>query len=138
MNADPTQNTEDMQAPLKRNVGLSVLALAASTGTLVCCVLPAVMVSLGAGAALAGMVSAVPQLIWLSEHKAWVFGLAFALLALSGLMLWNARRLPCPADPQLARTCQRLRRVSHWLYGIACVATILGALFAFVLPLFGE
>lgn len=121
-------------APLRRNVGVAALALVASGGTLICCVLPAVMVALGAGTTLAGLVTAVPQLIWLSEHKAGVFGLAFAMLALSGAMLWRARRLPCPADPNLARVCRRLRSFSAWLWAIALACTVLGATFAFVLP----
>ncbi len=123
-------------APLKRNVGMAFLALLASGGTLVCCVLPAVMVALGAGASLAGLVTAVPQLIWLSEHKAGVFGLAFAMLALSGATLWRARRMACPADPQLARACQQLRIASVTLWAIALGCTLLGATFAFVLPRF--
>jgi hypothetical protein len=122
-------------APLRRNLGLAVATLAASTGTLVCCVLPAVMVALGAGASLAGLVTAFPQLVWLSEHKPMVFGLAFLLLAVSGVVQWRARSLPCPADPRLAAACSRLRRASWWLWGFALAATLLGALFAFVLPL---
>ena len=128
----------DLNAPLRRNLGMAVITLAASSGTLVCCVLPAVMVALGAGASLAGLVTAVPQLIWLSEHKPLVFGTAFALLAVSGFVQWRARRLPCPADARLAAACTRLRRASWWLWGIALAATITGAVFAFVLPLFGE
>jgi hypothetical protein len=128
----------DLNAPLRRNLGMAVITLAASSGTLVCCVLPAVMVALGAGASLAGLVTAVPQLIWLSEHKPLVFGTAFALLALSGFVQWRARRLPCPSDPRLAAACTRLRRASWWLWGIALAATITGAVFAFVLPLFGD
>ena len=124
----------DAQAPLRRNLGVALLTLLASGGTLVCCVLPAVMVALGAGAALSGLVTAVPQLVWLSEHKAAVFGLAFALLVLSGAMLWRARTLPCPADPALARACTRLRRVSVALWSVATACTALGAVFAFVLP----
>ena len=120
--------------PLRRNLGLSFVALVASSGTLVCCVLPAVMVSLGAGAALAGLVTAVPQLVWLSEHKAGVFGLAAALLLLSGIALWHARSLPCPTDPRLAATCGRLRRWSAGLWIAAALAVTVGALFAFVLP----
>jgi hypothetical protein len=123
-----------LPAPLKRNVGLAFLTLAASSGTLVCCVLPAVMVALGAGASLAGLVTAVPQLVWLSEHKPLVFGVAIAMLALSGIVQWRARRLPCPAEPALAAACTRLRRASWWLWGIALAATVTGALFAFVLP----
>jgi hypothetical protein len=122
------------QAPLRRNVGLSLLSLLAAGGTLVCCVLPAVMVALGAGAALAGLVTAVPQLVWLSEHKGLVFGFAAGMLTLSGAMLWRARGLPCPADVKLARTCARLRRISLLLWWIAGLATATGAVFAFVLP----
>ena len=117
--------------PLRRNVGVAFGTLLASSATLVCCVLPAVLVSLGAGAALVGLVSAFPQLVWLSEHKGWVFGIAGVLLAGSGAMLWHARRLPCPADPAAARSCMRLRRISHTLYFIAGGSYLLGALFAF-------
>ncbi|HEU0305543.1 MAG TPA: hypothetical protein VFR30_01090 [Lysobacter sp.] len=124
----------DAQAPLRRNLGVALLTLLASGGTLVCCVLPAVMVALGAGAALAGLVTAVPQLVWLSEHKAVVFGAAFALLVLSGATLWRARTLPCPADPVLALACTRLRRASVVLWSVAMVCTALGAVFAFALP----
>ena len=122
------------QVPLKRNLGVAFVALLASSGTLVCCVLPAVMVALGAGAALAGLVTALPQLIWLSEHKATVFGLAFAMLGVSGALLWRARRLPCPSDPALARACTRLRKASNVLWWIAAACAALGATFAFVLP----
>jgi hypothetical protein len=118
----------------QRNVGVAFGTLLASSATLVCCVLPAALVSLGAGAALVGLVAAFPQLVWLSEHKGWVFGIAGALLLASGLMLWHARRLPCPADPAAARSCNRLRRISAVLYWIALASYMLGALYALVLP----
>lgn len=127
-----------LSTPLRRNAGLAFLALAASSGTLVCCVLPAAMVALGAGASLVGLVTAFPQLIWLSEHKPLVFGVAFAMLALSGIVQWRGRRLPCPADPRLAAACTRLRRLSAWLWGLALTATVVGATFAFVLPSLGD
>jgi hypothetical protein len=120
---------------LSRNVGLAASALLASSATLVCCVLPALLVALGAGAALAGLVTAVPQLIWLSEHKPLVFGLAAALLAVSGLALWRGRSLPCPADDQAVVACRRLRRISVVLYVLALACFAVGAAFAFVLPL---
>jgi len=117
-----------------RNAGVAMGTLLASSATLICCVLPAVMVSLGAGASLASLVSAVPQLVWLSQEKAWVFGAAALMLAASGWMLWRGRSLPCPADPRAARACATLRRVGSTLYGIALVAFLTGATFAFVLP----
>ncbi len=118
-----------------RNTGLAIGALLASSATLLCCVLPALLVAIGAGAALAGLVTAIPQLIWLSEHKLLVFGLAGALLLISGASLWIGRHAPCPVDPALARSCQRLRRISTFIYVIAVLAFSLGATFAFVLPL---
>lgn len=123
-----------MTDPHSRNVGVAAGALLVSTSTLICCVLPAVLVSVGAGAALVSLVSAVPQLIWLSEHKGFVFGFAGAALIVSGVMLWNARRQPCPVDPVAARSCARLRRTSARLYGLAVVAFVIGGIFAFALP----
>jgi len=119
---------------LNRSVGLAVGALLASSATLVCCVLPAVLVAIGAGAALAGLVTALPQLVWLSEHKPLVFGVAGVLLAISGWAISRSRSEPCPADPYLARACMRLRRVSAIIYWVALGAFALGAIFAFVLP----
>jgi hypothetical protein len=92
------------------------------------------MVSLGAGAALAGLVTTVPQLVWLSEHKALVFGAAVSMLALSGALLWRARRLPCPVDQAAALACRRLRTASAVLWWAAMFGVGTGALFAFVLP----
>jgi hypothetical protein len=123
-----------MTDALRRNAGLAFGSLLASTATLLCCVLPAVLVSLGAGAALAGLVSAAPQLVWLSERKAWVFSIAFALLMASGAVIRRARRLPCPVEPSAARACMRLRRLSAGLWWSSAAALLLGATFAFLLP----
>ncbi len=122
--------------PHRRNAGLAVGTLLASTTTLLCCVLPAVLVSVGAGSVLVGLISAVPQLVWLSEHKLAVFGTAAMLLLLSGLLIWRSRGLPCPTEPTAARACTRLRRLSARLYAISLAAFALGVLFAFVLPEF--
>ncbi len=120
-----------MNDPSARNVGIAFGTLLASTTTLVCCVLPAVLVSIGAGATVVGLVSAFPQLIWLSEHKSAVFGIAAALLFVSGIVLWRARRLTCPTDPVLARSCTRLRKMSQGLYLVSAAFFLLGAAFAF-------
>jgi len=117
-----------------RNVAVAFSTLLASGATLVCCVLPAVMVSLGAGAALVTLVSAFPQLVWLSEHKLLVFTAASALLLVGGLMIWRARYAPCPVEESAARNCRRLRRLSVAVYAAALVAFGTGATFAFLLP----
>jgi hypothetical protein len=117
-----------------RNIGVAVGTLLASGATLLCCVVPAILVSIGAGAALVALVSAIPQLVWLSEHKGWVFVAAGGLLLLSGAMIWRARSLPCPANATLARSCARMRRMGLGIYGLAVVAYCVSATFAFVLP----
>jgi hypothetical protein len=119
---------------LVRNLVLSAVTLLSSAGALVCCVLPAFLVALGAGAVLAGLVTAMPQLVWLSEHKLLVFGSAFALLVTSGAATWYSRTLPCPTDPAAAQACQRLRRINVALYGISLLCFALGLTFAFILP----
>jgi len=127
-----------VKTPQARGIGVAATALLARTATLVCCVLPALMVALGAGAALVGLVTAFPQLVWLSEHKLVVFGIAGLLLAVAGAFLAWARRQPCPADPEAARLCQRLRSISHALYAVAVVSFIAGAVFAFLLSRFAR
>ena len=67
-----------------RNIVLEVLTILSSFSTLVCCALPAALVSIGAGAALASVVTAVPQLVWLSEHKIPLFAFAGFMLVLVG------------------------------------------------------
>jgi hypothetical protein len=110
------------------------LSLFTSSGTLVCCALPALLVALGAGAALSSLVSAVPALVVLSEYKEAVFIFAGVMLAASGWLQWQNRFAPCPIDPELARACTRTRQQSRWLYGISLFIYGVGGFFAFVLP----
>ncbi len=112
------------------------LSLFFSAGTLVCCALPALFISLGMGASLAGLVGAFPQIVWLSEYKLAVFSFAAIMLAVAGIMTLRARNLPCPADPAQARACTRLRRISAGIYIFSLVAFLIGAFFAFVAPYF--
>ena len=113
----------------------SVLSLFASGSTLVCCALPALLVALGAGAALSSLVSAVPQLVWLSEHKVGLFTGVAVMLALSGFMQWRARSLPCPVDPALAAACTRTRKFSNRVYLFSLSIYLVGGWFAFIAPL---
>lgn len=122
----------------RKQIIAPVLSLFASAGTLICCALPALMVSLGMGAVLAGLVSDFPQLVWLSKHKAAVFGTAAILIGAAGIMLWHARNLPCPADPAQARACRKLRMASFVIYGLSVMFFGTGAFFAFIAPLVME
>jgi hypothetical protein len=110
-------------------------SLLASAGTLVCCALPALLVAVGAGAAvLASAVTAFPALVWLSEYQEAIFAGAAVMLLLAGVMQWRSRALPCPVDPVLAKACMRTRRVGLAVYLGSVAVFGVGALFAFVLP----
>lgn len=120
---------------IQRTRTASVLSLFTSGSTLICCALPALLVALGAGAALSSLVSTVPQLVWFSEHKEIVFAFAAVMLAISGILQWRARLLPCPVDPELALTCTRTRRTSLALYLLSVALFLIGGFFAFMAPL---
>lgn len=116
---------------------LSTATLFASTGTLLCCALPALFVALGAGSVFAGLVSNIPQLVWLSEHKGLTFGVAGVLLGTSAVLQWRARKMECPADPQLAEACRTNRRWMGPAFWLALAFFGIGAFFAFAPTLLG-
>jgi len=111
---------------------VSTLALFGSLGTLLCCALPALLVSIGAGAAVIGLVSAVPQLVWLSEHKVGLFIFAGVMLVISGTLRHLNRNAPCPIDPAQARSCMRLRRISSGVFIFSVTVYSVGFFFAFI------
>ena len=123
---------------LRANKRLNLLSLFTSGSTLICCALPAALVAIGSVATLTSLISHFPQLIWISEHKPLVFGLAGAMLLLAGWLQWRARLLPCPADPQLAALCTKTRRQSLWIYWVSVMIFLIGAFFAFIAPLLVE
>ena len=116
----------------------SVASLFATSSTLVCCAIPAVLVALGAGAALSSLVAVFPQVVWLSEHKEGLFAFAGVMMAASGVLQWRNRTAPCPTDPALRDACLRTRKVSRVVYGVSVAFYLVGGWFAFVQPLLSE
>jgi hypothetical protein len=116
----------------KTHKTISTLALFGSFSTLFCCALPALLVSIGAGAALIGLVNAVPQLVWLSEHKIGLFIFAGVMLTLSGVMRYVTRNAPCPADSAKAEACARMRRFSLGIFIFSLTLYCVGLFFAFL------
>ncbi len=122
------QSLDEVKPP---SVVPAVLSLFTSTGTLLCCALPALLVSLGMGAVMAGLIETVPQIVWLGKHKVWVFGVAGVVLTAAGVMQWHARSLPCPIDPVKAKACARLRAFSWIMWWVSVTLFAVGAFFAF-------
>ncbi len=119
---------------LKGSKLVSYFGLFSSFGTLLCCAIPSTLVLLGFGAALAGFLSDFPQLIWLSENKGIVFGLSFFMLGISYLSQKYAEKLSCPIDKK--EDCTETRSWTRKIFLGTLFINLIGATYAFVLPLF--
>ena len=115
-----------------REKTLSILSIFTSSGTLICCALPALFVTLGMGATLGSLVSSFPQLRWLTLHKIEIFVFAAVMLSIAGFFQYRARYAPCPLDPELARVCMRTRKISLVLFFISVGFFLVGFFFAFL------
>ncbi len=107
------------------------LILLTSTGTLLCCALPIMLVSLGFGAVVASMASNLPFLVTLSLYKSWVFlGSALLLLA-AGWALYRPGRT-CPTEPELAQLCDAAHKLNCRLYWLSLSIWCAGFFFAYI------
>ncbi len=121
----------DADSDTRAEVALTWATLFASTGTLVCCALPILLVTLGLGATVAALTNAFPLLIKISEYKTWVFAGAGVMLILSDWIMYRPNRT-CPSDPELARICaqtlkwnRRILWTSATVWGIGFFAAYL-------------
>ncbi len=111
------------------------LALFASMGTLVCCAIPIVLVTMGMGATVAALTTNFPLLITVSQYKTYVFTASGLLLGLSGWLLYRPGRA-CPTDPILAAYCDRAQLWNRRLLWISAVVWGVGFFAAYLaLPL---
>jgi type II secretory pathway component PulF len=98
--------------------------------TLLCCVLPSLLVLFGLGTTVAALTSALPWLVTLSRHKGWVFLAAGIFIVVS--RLYQTRLAPrvrvegaaCPTP--LGRWTNRIWWLSVVLYacGVAAVYVV--------------
>lgn len=115
-----------------RNSFLNYLTLFSSMSTLICCALPALLVSFGLGAVIVGLTSTFPALVWISENKLLVFGVTGGLLFVNGSMLWLNRNAPCPVEPSLRDACMKGRKFSIIIYLLSFSIYVVGLFFAFI------
>ncbi len=114
---------------------ISWLTLFASTGTLICCALPIMLVTLGFGATVAAMTSNFPMLVTLSEHKSWVFTFSALMLLFSLWLMYRPGRA-CPVEPEKALACARAQRWNRRVLWSSIVIWTIGFFAAFLaLPL---
>lgn len=108
------------------------LVLFTASGTLVCCALPIILVSLGFGAVVASLNYNVPGLVFLAENKYWTLGLSGLLLLILAWVIWRPNQA-CPADPELARQCQLAKRWNQRIFWTSAFIWLTGFFFSVAL-----
>ncbi len=124
--------SNDLKTSSWKNNIVASLSLFTSTGTLICCALPALLVTLGMGASLAGLMSTAPWITAISDYKIYIFIAGGIMLALSTWLQWRARHAPCPIDPKQAKACMRLRKTSWGILVVSIMLYLIGFFFAFL------
>ncbi|MBK87441.1 MAG: hypothetical protein CMQ44_01155 [Gammaproteobacteria bacterium] len=112
----------------------NIFSLFASTSTLICCALPALFVTLGAGASFASLLSVFPFLIVASQYKVQISLAALVMIGLAGYIHYRTARLPCPTDPELGRACLTSRARARYVYYFSVSLFIFASLFTYVVP----
>lgn len=110
---------------------LSFFSLFTSASTLLCCALPALLVTLGLGPVLASVIGVFPQITVLSEYKFSVFSVSLVFLILGGVALWQSQKKTCPLEQK--ENCKTTRDWSRPLYFISVGLWCIGFFSAFIL-----
>lgn len=111
---------------------LGWLTLFASSGTLVCCALPILLVSMGFGAVAASLNYNIPGLVILAENKAWALGLSALLLLFLAWVIWRPGQ-NCPTDPRLAAYCEKAKKWNRRIFRFSVTIWAIGFFFSYLL-----
>ena len=127
---------DNKQSELKnlqlREKSLTLFTLFTTTGTLLCCALPIIFVTLGFGASIAAMTSSLPFLVTLSHHKVWVFLFSGFMLLVSGWLMYRPGRT-CPMDSAHAQACQSTNKWNRRIYWSSVAIWLTGFTAAYIL-----
>ena len=119
---------------IKESINLGFLSLIASSSTLICCALPALFVTLGAGATLASIVNIFPELIIISKYKIYISIFALLFLIIAGILIKKASLQPCPTDPNLRDICMKTRKRSRVIYLTSVFIFTFASIFTYIIP----
>lgn len=110
----------------------SFLALFTSTGTLLCCALPAAIAGIAGGSAVVSLISTFPWLAPLSRHKIWIFIAAGLMIVFSGILIFRPKgQVACSiTGGQGCEVAGRFQKIMFW---IALTIYLIGIFFAYAL-----
>ena len=118
----------------RRTLIRPTLSLFASTSTLLCCALPALLITVGAGAVMAGLTATFPGIMWLSANKGHCLS--------RRVFCWLCQP-SCNGSPEMhlalliqsKRRHARLRALSRRLLGVSVGVYATVCSFAYLWPL---
>jgi hypothetical protein len=128
---DDASFADQMLESPRLQVGSGLVSLFASTSTWICCALPILLVTFGAGAILAGITMQFPLLIVLGAHKNWMFAVSGVLLVAAAGLSWRSGK-HCPTDPLLAQQCQRMQRWNKKILWVSVIVWFFGFVAAYL------
>lgn len=114
---------------------LSILSLFTSFSTLICCALPALLVTLGLGAVLAGIFSSFPFIVTLSNYKESTFVIAGSLIGLNFFLVYRKRKEDedCEVPGEgLETSCDTASRWSKGILWISAIMLLVGLFMAYL------
>ena len=110
----------------------SFFALFTSTGTLICCALPAAVAAFAGGAAVTSMISTFPWMVTLSAHKEWIFLGSGLMLILSGILVYRPKgKMVCSITG--GEGCDIAGRFTKIMFWTSVIIYSTGTFFAYAL-----
>ena len=128
---DSTQATKPNNQTWKQKAS-SFFALFTSTGTLICCALPAAVAAFAGGAALTSMISTFPWMVTLSGYKEWIFFGSGIMLLISGILVYRPKgKMACSITG--GQGCEVAGRFTKVMFWSSVIIYSTGAFFAYAL-----
>ncbi len=110
----------------------SFFALFTSTGTLICCALPAAVAAFAGGAAVTSMVSTFPWMVALSAQKGWIFLGSAIMLIISGVLIYRPKgKVACSITG--GKGCEVAGRFTKIMLWSSVIIYSIGTFFAYAL-----
>lgn len=110
----------------------SFLALFTSTGTLICCALPAAVAAFAGGAAVTSMISTFPWMVTLSMYKGLIFLGSGIMLLISGILVYRPKgKVTCSITG--GEGCDVAGRFTKVMFWSSVVIYSTGTFFAYAL-----
>jgi len=122
----------EVNNPAVNHKAVTIFTLFTTSGTLLCCALPIIFVTLGMGATVVAMTSTFPFLITLTQYKIWVFVFSGCMLLVSGWLMLRPGRY-CPTDKALSLACNKAFRLNKRIYWSSVVIWSIGFFAAYIL-----